>query len=226
MTRKWISFLFRNTTESISDDSIPKKYSVDGLLFDKVSGILDQYFKLHQLKEAKLLTKETELLILSEVQENGLTVYAALEKLYKVEAREDIARAVTAIVRIEKESPSIPYVEPSEYDDDSVFTPEQLEIRNRHWKADDLNKKGQDFENAGNIDAALECYEECIKLQYDYLNPYDRLMIIYRRTGQPDKEVETIDTAVSFFQKKEEGKYLKAIHKWLQRRTKVLLSPK
>lgn len=118
--------MFGSKREPILDDSIPKKYCVDGLLFDKLGGILDQYLKLHQLKEAKLLTSEVELLILSEVKENGLTVYAALEKLYKADASEDIARALTGIVRIDKESPSIPYVEPTEYDENSLFTPEEI----------------------------------------------------------------------------------------------------
>jgi len=66
-------------------------------------------------------------------------------------------------------------------------------------KTTSLNNKGSELERNGNIGAAIESYEECIKLQYPARFSYERLMVLYRKAKQYDDEMRVIDIAIQLF---------------------------
>lgn len=66
-------------------------------------------------------------------------------------------------------------------------------------KCADLNDKGITFEKAGNIDAAIKCYEENIADGYTGHHSYSRLVIIYRRQKKYDDEIRVINRAIEIF---------------------------
>lgn len=61
----------------------------------------------------------------------------------------------------------------------------------------DRNNKGIAFEKSGNLQKAVECYEQnIVEGQYVTRHPYDRLMVIYRRLEDYDSEIRVIRRAI------------------------------
>ena len=60
---------------------------------------------------------------------------------------------------------------------------------------------GKEFEKADNPEAAIAAYKEMLKKDYNKELAYHRLMILFRKTGQPEKELAIITTAINDFRK-------------------------
>lgn len=63
----------------------------------------------------------------------------------------------------------------------------------------ELNNKGIALEKAGELDAAISTYEQCIKLRYPALHAYRRLCVLYRKRKDKANEVRVIETALEVF---------------------------
>lgn len=74
---------------------------------------------------------------------------------------------------------------------------ENIEIPIRYV---DKNLKGEELEREGYIDNAIEIYEASLKEHPQNRFPYRRLVVIYRRRKQYDKEIKVIEQAISNFQ--------------------------
>lgn len=68
----------------------------------------------------------------------------------------------------------------------------------------ELNNKGIAHEKADEIDLAIETYEKNIKLRYPATHSYERLMILYRKRKEYQKELEVIDIALQVFNSNQE----------------------
>lgn len=64
----------------------------------------------------------------------------------------------------------------------------------------DRNLKGIELEKQGNIDAAIELYEQNIYGNFDGNHPYDRLIIIYKKRGQIDDVKRVLNKAIYVFE--------------------------
>lgn len=55
-------------------------------------------------------------------------------------------------------------------------------------------RQGEAQQSAGNVDVAISCYEECVRIGHPYFTAASllRLAAIYRSVGQPEKETETL----------------------------------
>lgn len=62
-----------------------------------------------------------------------------------------------------------------------------------------LNNEGIAYEKAGNIEAAIEAYRQNVSNSVVASHPYERLMIIYRKRKEYDKEIEVIKKAIEVF---------------------------
>lgn len=80
-----------------------------------------------------------------------------------------------------------------------------------------LNNIGMAHEKAGEIDLAIEVYEENIKLRYPATHSYERLMILYRKRKEYQKELEVINIALQVFNNNQE-----LIDKYNSRKIKTL----
>lgn len=58
------------------------------------------------------------------------------------------------------------------------------------------NKKGEQFENQGNIEEAIKCYKENVNLNADTPFTYDRLASIYHNKNEFEKERDVLKLAV------------------------------
>lgn len=65
---------------------------------------------------------------------------------------------------------------------------------------DILIKKGRVFENTKEYGRAIHLYHRIINEQIDNKEPYKRLMIIYRKLKEKEKEIQIIRDAISFFE--------------------------
>lgn len=64
-----------------------------------------------------------------------------------------------------------------------------------------LLNKGSEFEKAGDIDNAINTYQEVVSIGYNGVGygrnkPYDRLMILYRKKKDVDNEIKIIEQAI------------------------------
>lgn len=75
-----------------------------------------------------------------------------------------------------------------------------------------LNNEGIVFERNGEIEKAIEVYEEAILIGYSATHAYDRLMIIYRRLKRYDDEIRVIYRAIEVFTKENEKRFEFAIN--------------
>lgn len=67
------------------------------------------------------------------------------------------------------------------------------------FKCAELNNKGMAQEKSGDIDLAIETYEENIKGGYPALHSYERLMILYRKRKDYQNELRVIEIALQVF---------------------------
>lgn len=63
-----------------------------------------------------------------------------------------------------------------------------------------LNNKGKEYEKAGKVTLAIRAYEKNIAGDcYPATHSFDRLMVIYRKQKEYDKELAVIDKALAVF---------------------------
>ncbi|RST76175.1 hypothetical protein D4T97_005170 [Siminovitchia acidinfaciens] len=67
-------------------------------------------------------------------------------------------------------------------------------------RAVDKNLKGEELEREGYIENAIQIYEASLRDQPDNNYPYRRLVVIYRRRKEYDKEIKVIEQAISNFE--------------------------
>lgn len=65
----------------------------------------------------------------------------------------------------------------------------------------DRNLEGKKLEKIGEVDRAIEFYEENVKDEFEGNFPYDRLAIIYRKRKQYKDEIRVLNKAISTFEK-------------------------
>lgn len=80
-------------------------------------------------------------------------------------------------------------------------------------KCAELNNSGIEQEKSGDIDAAISTYEKCLTLNYPTVHPYERLMILFRKRKEYDKEVSIIEKAINVFQNENRRRAKDAIKK-------------
>lgn len=78
-------------------------------------------------------------------------------------------------------------------------------------KCAELNNLGKSYEESGNIEAAIQVYEENISLGYPATHSYQRLMTIYRKNKEFSEEIRVIKKAISVFTKENNRRAKKAI---------------
>lgn len=71
-------------------------------------------------------------------------------------------------------------------------------------KCSELNIKGIELEKSGDIDKAIEVYEENIKSGYPAAYSYERLMILYHKQKDYENEKRIIRAAITVFSKENE----------------------
>lgn len=62
-----------------------------------------------------------------------------------------------------------------------------------------LNNKGIRYEKHGEIDKAIDVYERNIADDYPATHSYNRLMVLYRKRKEFDKEIAVIEKAIKVF---------------------------
>jgi hypothetical protein len=55
-------------------------------------------------------------------------------------------------------------------------------------------------ENQGNYKTAIEVYEKLIVEEYEGKQPYERLMVIYRKLKWKVQEIDILERAITFFE--------------------------
>lgn len=86
------------------------------------------------------------------------------------------------------------------------------------------NLKGIELEKAGQVDTAIQLYEENVKENFEGNHSYDRLAIIYRKRNLIDDEIRVIQKAIWVFENivyKERGDRLPKLEKFKKRLEKV-----
>lgn len=61
------------------------------------------------------------------------------------------------------------------------------------------NNQGIQLEKNNRIEDAIKVYEDNIKLEYPATHSYERLMILYRKRKEYDKEIKVIERAIDVF---------------------------
>lgn len=74
-----------------------------------------------------------------------------------------------------------------------------------------LNNDGIEQEKKGNVDLAIEIYEENIKHGYAATHAYERLMKLYRKRKDFENEIRIIQIAIQIFTLENEKRYKRAI---------------
>lgn len=78
-------------------------------------------------------------------------------------------------------------------------------------KSAELNNRGKSFEESGDIDAAIQVYEDNVSLGYPATYSYQRLMTLYRKNKEYSNEIRIIKKAISVFSKENNRRAKKAI---------------
>lgn len=73
------------------------------------------------------------------------------------------------------------------------------DLRNFRDIIDTLIKKGRVYENNQEYEKAINLYQRIINENIENKEPYKRLMIIYRKLKQKEKEIHIVKDAISFF---------------------------
>jgi len=62
------------------------------------------------------------------------------------------------------------------------------------------NLKGAEFEKTGNLEKAIELYEENVKESFKGNHPYDRLATIYKNQNDLDNEIRILEKAIVVYE--------------------------
>lgn len=79
----------------------------------------------------------------------------------------------------------------------------------------ELNNKGKQLEEDGDVEGAIAVYEECMKLRYAAFYSYQRLMVLYHRRKDYENEKRVIKIAIEVFER--ENKCPNDVAKWKAR---------
>lgn len=82
-------------------------------------------------------------------------------------------------------------------------------------KLEEIMEQANHFEAEGNQDAAIDLYEKCITSQCKNEQPYDRLILLYRKKRQKEDEIRVLEVAIKSF--KTNNKYQLRLDKILNR---------
>ena len=74
-----------------------------------------------------------------------------------------------------------------------------------------LIEAAKEKEETSEWDKAIYLYEQCISSQCDIKEPYDRLILLYRKKRQKENEVRVLEVAIQVFPY--EDKYRKRLEK-------------
>jgi tetratricopeptide (TPR) repeat protein len=85
-------------------------------------------------------------------------------------------------------------------------------------KTAERNNLGIAAEKNGEIEKAIEYYEQNIKDDYPAIHSFSRLMVLYHKRKQYEDEIRVIDIGIKLFNK---DLYKKIVVKWTARREKV-----
>ena len=88
---------------------------------------------------------------------------------------------------------------------------ERKEWNERLNKTAELNNMGSEYEKMGDIEKAIECYEENVKMGYPATHSYNRLMILYSKLKRTQDEIRIVKLAIKQFP--EDTKYVKRLKK-------------
>ncbi|MDD4578955.1 MAG: hypothetical protein PHS75_10465 [Anaerolineaceae bacterium] len=83
-----------------------------------------------------------------------------------------------------------------------------------------LNSKGMFFEKSGEIEKAIEVYEQNIKSEYPATHSYERLMILYRKRKEYENENRVIELAIKVFSIENQKRFDKAMTEAADEKTK------
>lgn len=78
-------------------------------------------------------------------------------------------------------------------------------------KTADLNTQGIKFEKEGDIAGAIKLYEENIAMKYPATHAYERLMILYHKAKDYEKEARVIGLAIDVFTEENKRRYEHAV---------------
>lgn len=62
------------------------------------------------------------------------------------------------------------------------------------------NLKGAEFEKTGNLEKAIELYEENVTESFKGNHPYDRLATIYKNQNDIDNEIRVLEKAIVVYE--------------------------
>jgi tetratricopeptide (TPR) repeat protein len=85
-------------------------------------------------------------------------------------------------------------------------------------KTAERNNLGIAAEKNGEIEKAIEYYEQNIKDGYPAIHSFSRLMILYHKRKQYQEEIRVIDIAIELFSK---DTYKETVSNWTDRKEKV-----
>lgn len=83
------------------------------------------------------------------------------------------------------------------------------------------NLAGIEAEKAGDIDRAIELYEQNVKEKFDGNHPYDRLAIIYHKQKKYDDEERVLLAAIDVFSKLDRSDAKAKVDKFAKRISKI-----
>lgn len=63
------------------------------------------------------------------------------------------------------------------------------------------NLKGVEFEKNGNLEKAIELYEENVAENFNGNHPYDRLATIYKNQNDLENEIRVLEKAIVIYEK-------------------------
>jgi tetratricopeptide (TPR) repeat protein len=81
-------------------------------------------------------------------------------------------------------------------------------------KTAELNNRGIYFERAREVELAISCYEENVKLRQPATHAYERLMVLYKRSKKFEDEIRIIRIAIDIF---DNDKYRKRLEKAIKK---------
>lgn len=88
----------------------------------------------------------------------------------------------------------------------------------------DRNLQGIEYEKSGNVDAAIELYEQNLLEDFEGSHPYWRLAIIYHKRKEYDNERRVLKHAIKVFETKvslKRADRLKKLKRFRERLSKI-----